>query len=96
VKTPVKRNPRYLIRNERGEELVCPSLADLHALYAQGFLSDDDLVRAETSQRWVPVSSMPALRSARTQAADPRKLLLVFTAALVLALAAAILVRGSL
>ena len=41
---------RYVVRNRAGEELVCPSLADLHGLYAQGFLGDQDLVLV--SPRW--------------------------------------------
>ena len=85
---------RYVIRNGDGQELVCPSLADLHALYVQGFLGDEDLVRPESSQRWVPAGSMAALRGVREKRADPRKMLLVLAAALVLVLAFAILARG--
>jgi hypothetical protein len=85
---------RYVIRNPDGEELVCPSLADLHALYTQGFLGDEDLVRPEGSHRWIPAGSMPALRGVRERRADPRKMALVLAAALVLAVALALLVRG--
>ena len=53
----------------------CPSLADLHALYVQGFLGDEDLVRPESSQRWVPAGAMAALRGVREKRADPRKML---------------------
>ena len=87
---------RYVIRNGDGQELVCPSLADLHALYVQGFLGDEDLVRAESSQRWVPAGSMAALRGVREKRADPRKMLMVLAAALVLVLAIAILARAYL
>ena len=86
---------RYFIRNAEGEELVCPSLADLHGLYTQGFLADDDLVRAETSRRWVKAGSMPALRGVREVRRDPRKMMLVLVAAAVLTLALALLVRGA-
>ena len=85
---------RYVIRNRDGQELVCPSLADLHALYVQGFLGAEDLVRAESSQRWVPAGSMPARRGVRVKRADPRKMMMVLAAALVLVLAIAILARG--
>ncbi|HUK66503.1 MAG TPA: hypothetical protein VLV17_06710 [Anaeromyxobacteraceae bacterium] len=81
---------RYVIRNAKGEELVCPSLADLHALYVQGFLGDDDLVRAENSQRFVRVSAMPALRGAREQRSDPRKVATLLVAAAVLVFAVAL------
>jgi len=86
--------PRYVIRNREGEELVCPSLADLHALYSQGFLSDDDLVRPEGSPRWTPAGRMPALRGVRDRRADPRKMMIVLAAAMILALGIALLARG--
>lgn len=86
--------PRYVIRSSQGQELLCPSLADLHALYSQGFLSDDDMVRMEGSQRWVPAGSMPALRGVRERKTDLRKAALVLAAAVVLTLAMALLVRG--
>ena len=85
---------RYFIKNQEGQELACPSLADLHALYAQGFLTDDDLVRPESSQRWCPVGSFPALRGVRAHRAEPNRMALVLVAALVLALAVGVLVRG--
>lgn len=85
---------RYVIRNREGEELLCPSLADLHALYAQGFLSDDDLVRPEGAERWTPAGRMPALHGVRDRRADPRRMLVVLAAAAILALALALLVRG--
>jgi hypothetical protein len=79
---------RYVVRNARGEELVVPSLADLHALYAHGFLADDDLVRQERSQAWVPAGEMGALQGVREVRRDPRRLLAV--AAAFVALAAAL------
>lgn len=86
---------RYFIRSADGEELICPTLADLHSLYAQGFLSDDDLVRAENSPRWVPAGSMPALHGVRESRGDPRRILMILAAALILTLALALLVRGA-
>jgi hypothetical protein len=85
---------RYLVKNAAGEQLLCPSLADLHALYAQGFLHEDDLVQLEGSGRWVAARDMPALRGVREQRADPRKVALLLAAAAVLALALALLARG--
>ncbi len=84
---------RYHVRNARGEELVCPSLSDLSALYAQGFLEDDDLVRAERSQRWVRAGSMPALRGLRDRRREPAKMALLLAAAATLALALVLLAR---
>lgn len=57
---------RYVVRNQRGEELLVPSLADLRALYAGGFLQDGaDLVRRERSEEWAPVATFPALQGVR-------------------------------
>jgi hypothetical protein len=84
---------RYLVRNARGEELVVPSLPVLHDLYEHGFLSDDDLVRAETSTRWIAVRSMPALHGVRERRADPRTLLVLVAAAVALAAGVAFLLR---
>ena len=84
---------RYVIRNAAGEELTCPSLADLHALYNQGFLADDDQVRMERSERWVPAGDMPALHGVRQRRRDPKQALALLAAVAVLVLAIAILVQ---
>jgi len=78
---------RYLVRNDRGEELVCPSLADLHALYRQGFLADDDRVRQESGDRWERLGDFAPFRGERERRTAPRRGLLlaaVATAAAVL------------
>jgi hypothetical protein len=85
------RGVRYLVRNRQGEELVVPSLGDLHALYAQGFLADDDLVRSERSDRWVRAGAMPALHGVRLRRSDPMKLWLLLLAGIALAAGLAIL-----
>jgi hypothetical protein len=84
---------RYRVRNARGEELVVPSLAVLHDLYEHGFLSDDDLVRSETSARWVRAGALPALHGVRERRADPRKVAMLVVAAAVLAAGFALLSR---
>ncbi len=80
---------RYHVRNARGEELVVPTLRDLHDLYVHGFVADEDDVRAETATRWVRAGSLSALHGVREKKADPRKmaLLLGVIAALVLGVA---------
>ncbi len=89
-----RRPPRrYLVRTPDGRELVCPSLTDLHALYAQGFFGDADLVRAEGSPDWVPVGRMAALSGVRQRRRDPRRVALLLAASLALALAVALLLR---
>jgi hypothetical protein len=82
---------RYHVRNARGEELVVPSLAVLHDLYEHGFLGDDDLVRSETSARWVRAGALPALHGVREKRADPRKVAVLVAAAVALAAAFAFL-----
>ncbi len=84
---------RYIIRNPDGRELVCPSLADLHALYTQGFLGDEDLVRQEGSQQWTRAGTMRALRGVREKRADPRKMTMLLASALALVAALAVLAR---
>ncbi len=86
---------RYHVRNAEGEELVCPSLADLHALYNQGFLTDDDQVRMERSQRWVRAGDMPALHGVRQRRRDPKQALALLAAVAILVLAVAVLVQFS-
>jgi hypothetical protein len=90
----MRKRIRYFIRSADGKELVCPSLADLHALYDQGFLGDDDLVRAESSHTWVRAASMPGLRTVRERRKGPGQVALFIAAAVIIALGAAILLRG--
>ena len=82
---------RYFVKYAKGEELTCPTLGDLAALYSQGFLEDGDLVRAERSQRWVPAGSLPALRGLRERRREPWKATALLVAASILALALALL-----
>ncbi len=84
---------RYHVRNAQGEELVVPSLAVLHDLYTHGFLGDDDLVRSETSRRWIRAGSLPALHGVRERRADPRKIAVLVAAAAALAAGIALLTR---
>ena len=79
------RRMTYRVRNAEGEELVVPSLADLHDLYAHGFLADDDLVRAETSPRWVRAGAMPALHGVRERRSNPRRVGMLLAALIALA-----------
>lgn len=83
---------KYFVRNARGDELVCPTLGDLAALYAHGFLEDDDMVRAERSHRWLRAGDFPALRGLKERRREPWKIAALLAAAAVLALALALLV----
>jgi hypothetical protein len=85
---------RYRVRDAGGRELAVPSLSDLHALYQQGFLADDDLVRQERSERWVRAGSLPALAGARRRRAGPRWILSVLAAAVALTAAIGLLLAG--
>lgn len=84
---------RYYVKNAKGQELVCPSLADLHALYKQKFLEDDDLIRPERSRTWIRAGNLPALSGVRDQHRDPRRLWLMLAMAIAIALAVPLLVR---
>ncbi len=76
---------RYHVRNASGDELVVPSLRDLHRLYSDGFLGDEDLVRSERATAWVRAGAMPALRGVREAKADPRKMAMLLAAAIAVA-----------
>ena len=82
---------RYHVRNARGEELVVPTLRELHDLYTHGFLEDDDLVRSDSATRWVRAGAMPALHGVRVRRADPRKMAALLAAVVALAAGIAIL-----
>lgn len=85
---------RYHVRDQLGQELIVPSLADLHGLYTHGFLDDEDYVRAENSERWVKAGRMPALAGIRLVRREPGKLLLLLGAAVAMtALLAFLLAR---
>ncbi len=78
---------RYVVRNASREELVVPSLADLHALYSHGFIQDGDLVRQERSSVWTPVARFPALHGVReSRAESPAKVAVLIAAAMAVAL----------
>jgi hypothetical protein len=78
---------RYHVRNEKGEELVCPTLGDLHSLYRQGFLGDDDQVRPERSRRWERLGDFAAFQGERASRREPRQVLLLLAALALAALA---------
>jgi hypothetical protein len=84
---------QYRVRSVDGKELVVPSLAVLHDLYDHGFLGDDDLVRAETSERWVRAGALPALQGVRERKRDPRTVLILVLAAIALTGGIALLAR---
>ncbi len=90
----MKHIRRYQVRDREGRELTVPSLADLHALYDQGFLADDDLVRQENAERWEPAGAMPALAGARHRRGGPRWILTVLAAAVALVAAIGLLLAG--
>jgi hypothetical protein len=84
---------RYYVKNSRGEELVCPSLADLHALYRQGFFDDEDWVKPEGSERWVRADQLPALRGLGELRRDRRRIPLLIVGAIALVGLLALLLR---
>jgi len=73
---------RYFVKNDRGEELVVPSLTDLVGLYTQGFLEEGDYVRAESSERWVKAGRMPARAGIRLRRREPGRFQMLLVAAI--------------
>ena len=90
----MRRTRRYLVRDREGRELAVPSLDDLHALYDQGFLGDDDLVRQEQDERWIRAGAMPALAGSRQRRTGGRWVLTVLAAAVALVAAIGLLLAG--
>ncbi|MBI5070696.1 MAG: hypothetical protein HZB56_20940 [Deltaproteobacteria bacterium] len=89
-----RRPPRrYLVRNAEGRELLCPSLADLHSLYDQGFLTDEDQVKPEGAGEWTPLGRFPALAGAQARRREPRKMALLLAAVAALSLGVWLLAR---
>lgn len=88
----IRITTRYVVRNTLGEELVVPSLSDLHALYTHGFIQDGDLVRQERSTQWIPVARFPALHGVReARAESPAKVAVLVAALMAVALAVGLL-----
>jgi hypothetical protein len=71
--------------------MTVPSLGDLAALYRQGFLGPDDLVRRESSERWMRAGDLPGLAASRTRRRDLRWILPILLAAVALVAAVALL-----
>lgn len=83
---------RYVVRDERGDELIVPSLDDLRALYVQGFLAETDGVRQERSPHWIRVADFAALHGLReARRESPIRVGAVLMAALALAAAIGIM-----
>ena len=53
---------KFYVRHE-GQELMFPSFKDFQSMYRMKFIGEDDLVRRESSERWVRVGDLPELRS---------------------------------
>ena len=52
---------RYDVKSEDGQ-LSVGSLAEVQALYRQGFIAPGDMVKPENSARWVLAGEMPVLK----------------------------------
>lgn len=53
---------KIYVRHEEGE-LVFPSFMDFQNMYRLRFVSPDDMVRRETSDRWIRAGDLPELRA---------------------------------
>jgi hypothetical protein len=84
---------RYVVKNAQGEQLTVPSLEVLHELYTHGFLGDDDLVRSETSSRWIRAGKLSAFQGVRYRRKDPRKMWMLVAVAMAVAVVVALLLR---
>lgn len=62
---------KIYVRHADGE-LVFPSFRDFQNMYRLRFVSPDDLVRRETSQRWMRAGDLPELRTLHLYDRSPR------------------------
>jgi hypothetical protein len=86
---------KVYVRHGEGE-LMFPSFRDFADMYRLKFVAPDDLVRRETSSRWVRAADLPELRvlelGRRGRSRDLRRMLVVVA---LLSIAAAVVVRLS-
>jgi hypothetical protein len=54
---------RQIVKTQDGE-LTYNSMVEVRALYEQGFISPDDLIRSEDSTRWVKAGTLSTLKGA--------------------------------
>jgi hypothetical protein len=57
---------RQIVKTPDGE-LSYGSMVEVRALYEQGFISPEDLIRPEDSTRWVKASTLSTLRGAQSR-----------------------------
>lgn len=57
---------KQIVKTADGE-LTYGSMAEVKNLYQQGFITADDLIRAETSEKWVRCGNVPVLAAAETR-----------------------------
>lgn len=55
---------KFFVRNQDGE-LTVSNFAELRTLYLRQFISDDDEVRRDGTDRWQKAGLMPELRTAK-------------------------------
>ena len=76
-----------------GGELMFPSFRDFQTMYRLKFVSPDDMVRRESSQRWTRAADLPEIRALMAQEAGPLKHLPLLLGGMVVAFVAVILFR---
>lgn len=82
---------KIYVRHGDGE-LMFPSFRDFQAMYRLKFVAPDDLVRRETSDRWVRAADLPELRAMRLYERDDTRRFGRLVAVLFLLLLACVLV----
>jgi hypothetical protein len=79
---------RYEVKVD-DQQLTFGSLQELRNLYMQGFVSPDDLVRPENSERWVRAGTMPVLRAAKPKAKVETRMVLILALTILFSLVVA-------
>ncbi len=73
---------RYQVKVD-DEMLTFNSIKELEKMYIHGFVSPEDMVRPENSERWVPAGTMPVLRAAKPRAKVETNMVVILTMAVI-------------
>jgi hypothetical protein len=74
---------RYQVKVD-DQMLTFNSIKELEKMYIHGFVSPEDMVKPENSERWVAAGTMPVLRGARPKAKVETQMVVIVAMTLIL------------
>jgi hypothetical protein len=76
---------RYQVKVD-DQMLTFNSIKELEKMYIHGFVSPEDMVKPENSERWVAAGTMPVLRGARPKAKVETQMVVIVAMTLIFSL----------